>query len=124
MSNTVERETVNMDSNTRARLGLRDDLWVEMARTDREVGRLSACLGHSDLEDAFGPSSPHCPRATSSIIGVTGFPADEKRLDKVQTAPHHTLALGAHISLLPLSDQSLPSSCLVRSYSIKFFNPI
>lgn len=97
---------------------------VEMARIDREVGRLSACLGHRDFEDAFEPSSPHCPRAASSIIGITGFPADEKRLDKVQTAPHHTLALGAHISPLPLSDQSLPSSCLVQSYSIKFFNPI
>lgn len=102
----------------------RDGLLVGMTGMDRELGRLSACLGHSDLEDASKLSSPHCLRATSPVIGVTGFPADDKRRDKVQTAPHHTPALGAHISPLPLSDQSLPSSCLVRSYSIKFFNPI
>lgn len=53
--------------------GLKESLLVGMAGTDREVGRLSACLGHSDLEDASKLSSPHCPRATSPVIGITGF---------------------------------------------------
>lgn len=85
---------------------------------------LQPVWGHGNLVNALEQSSPHHLRAISPIIGITGFPADEKRLDKVQTAPHHTPALGARISTLPLSDQSLPSSCLVLSYSIKFFNSI
>lgn len=80
--------------------------------------------GHGNLVNASEQSSLHHPRAISPIIGITRFPADEKRLDEVQTAPHHTPALGARISTLPLSDQSLPSSCLVLSYSIKFLNSI
>jgi hypothetical protein len=41
---------------------------------------------------------PHTARATSPLIGITGFPADEKRLDKAQTAPV-TPARGAPSSL-------------------------
>lgn len=71
-------------------------------------GWLPACWDTVPGE-RLGTVLPGQLRAASPLIGMTGFPAEEKDLDEAQTAPHHTGLGNTHFS----------SPCIRSKSSIK-----